>query len=1081
MQLYHNSQQMAYRNPFGAVTLGTKIELGLLILGAAKVMGVNLCLYSGEDGARKIAMNLEHSTNRGTLYKVVIEAPHKPQLLWYSFEVCLPNQCVYYGNREDQLGGEGKVYMTGNPPCFQITVYKERLVPEWYKNAIAYQIFPDRFCRGSDFVLRTANSMKEERKGLHHILRQEWDDKPEYKKNEKGEVTHWDFFGGTLKGIEEKLDYLEQLGVSVIYLNPIFEASSNHRYDTADYMKIDKRLGDDEAFRSLAKKAEEKGISIILDGVFNHSGNDSVYFDQFKNYGDGAYDNVTSKYASWYRFTNKEHTDYDCWWGTRDLPNFDKESKAYQDFIYGGTDSVIKHWLRLGAKGWRLDVADELTDRFIAGIKQAILEEQEDGILLGEVWEDASNKVSYGNLRSYLLGDELDSVMNYPLRDILIGYLKGAYSVATAVRRLMSLYENYPRENFYAAFNMIGSHDRVRILSLLGKEMEAEHVRDDSGTYFHLSDEERYIAKKRLRLLVLMQMTHPGVPCIYYGDEAGMEGGADPYNRGTYPWEKENTEIKELYQTAIALRKEYDVFVDGSFEPFSIGEDVYGYRRKSEKEHMIVLMNRCPYHEVVATVDTDGCEVLDLLTAKRVKPDIDGNVTVTLESFGAAILRVCKEEKLGCEFEKGAGVLCHLSSIHPMNQVDKFLDKIKNAGFSYWQILPLNPTDELGSPYSSYSAFAGNVDFVPKEENMVRDLDKEWKAFCSNEAYVSFCKENEYWLKDDCYYKAIKEQYPVPWQEWPAIYKNREPKMWEDETLKVRASYYAFCQYVFDCNWKNIRDCAREKQVKVIGDLPFYMREDSVDTWAHRELFHLDEDGYLTESAGVPPDYFSEEGQNWSVPTYNFTVMKQEGYEWWVMRMLQAAKRYDYVRLDHFRGFEQYYAIPKGYHAKQGHWMFGPGRELFLLAAEKLSPLPIIAEDLGQITATVNDLTDICGFVGMDVFQFSEQERYDTAGYHARENAILYSGTHDNETLKGWCDSNLKTDLDRMRILNDLYQSDAPVIIFPMQDILGLDNTARMNVPGTTVGNWKWKFLLEAFDEEKVKQFHELAIRYRRA
>lgn len=1113
MRLYHNSQDINYRTPFGAVAPNTEITISIRAFEPWENLKAELSLWSEQLGEIKLNMRKGQETKNEILFSVTFRANDVPGLIWYFFEVSNDREKLYYGNNEDQLGGEGKVYASSTPKAYQITVYQPRRMPEWYKNAIVYQIFPDRFHRGSDFIARTSDCLKTEKRGRKHIVRQEWNDQPEYRKNTRGEVTHWDFFGGTLQGIEEKLDYLKQLGVSVLYLNPIFEASSNHRYDTADFKKIDPRLGDGQAFSSLCKKAEEKGIHILLDGVFNHAGCDSIYYDQYGNYGGtGAYGNKKSKYASWFEFEDEEHKNCKCWWGTKDLPNFNKEDKNYQEYIYAGKDAVIKYWLRLGAKGWRLDVADELTDEFIQGIKTAILETDNEGILLGEVWEDASNKISYGKMRKYLLGNELDSVMNYPFRTILVGFLCGSVSAMDAVKSMFSLYENYPKENFYVNLNLIGSHDRGRILTILGKGIQIETAEDKSYEALALSEGEKELAIRKLRLLVLMQMTHPGVPCIYYGDEIGLEGGTDPYNRATFDWERKEERIGEIYRNAIALRKEYPVFVEGSFEPVSFGEDVYGYRRKNDEDEVIILFNRCPYHSTFVKLNTGRKNAFDLFNARHYEVGEDGDIQIELPILGAACLCL-EEEKKSILMEKGVGILCHVSSISSRfgtgtlgQETKKFLVKLKAANQTYWQLLPLNPTDKVGSPYSSPSAFAGNImlidldeltlkglltekviEYTWTENNKRGELDlenvKKHKLECLRKAYLRFQPDLQYqeylsnnavWLEDDSWYHAIKKRFQdAPWQEWPKEYKDRLDVMYQDEDLRKEASFYCFCQYVFDQQWQEIKQYAKKNNVMIIGDLPFYMREDSADVWAHRSLFHIDENGYFTESAGVPPDYFSMDGQIWNVPTYRWSALEDQGYTWWINRLKQAFWRYDYVRLDHFRGFEQYFSVPKDKTAKEGYWSFGPGRKLFHAMRDSLGELPIIAEDLGQITVTVNDLTHLCGFDGMDVFQFSVDERYYNGIYQAKENAILYSGTHDNETLKGWC---IERDVESKpeAIIRALYESKAPVVILQMQDLLGLDNSARMNVPGTTIKNWKWSFSLDEFSEECIAFYRQL-------
>ena len=283
------------------------------------------------------------------------------------------------------LGGEGQVYEK-SPAPYQITVYEESTVSGWYKHAIVYQIFPDRFNRGSDWEQRRKSAEKHVNwQGPKRVIQESWNDKPFYTKNSKGEVTRWPFFGGTLEGISEKLLYLKSLGVSAIYLNPLFEASSNHKYDTSDYFSIDPGFGDEDSFKALIDSAKSMGISIILDGVFSHTGADSIYFNKYGNYKSlGAYQSENSPYFKWFSFESFPDK-YESWWNVSDLPKVDKNNTDYQHFIYG-KDGVIRHWLKEGISGWRLDVADELPDSFIKGIKQAMNEEKPDSVLIGEVW-----------------------------------------------------------------------------------------------------------------------------------------------------------------------------------------------------------------------------------------------------------------------------------------------------------------------------------------------------------------------------------------------------------------------------------------------------------------------------------------------------------------------------------------------------------------------------------------------------------------------------------------------------------------------------------------------------------------------
>ncbi|MGL5085777.1 MAG: glycoside hydrolase family 13 protein, partial [Clostridium sp.] len=459
----------------------------------------------------------------------------------------------------EALGGVGCKY-ENHPVPYQITVFKERKVPSWYKEGIIYQIFVDRFNNGNE-----SGKINNIRK--NSMIYGSWEDEPIYIKDETGGIAKWDFFGGNLRGVIKKLDYIKSLGATIIYMNPIFEAVSCHKYDTSDYELIDRMFGSNDDFKELCEEARKIGIRVILDGVFSHTGSDSKYFNKYGNYNElGAYQSKESKYYSWYKF--KEHPDnYDSWWGFDNQPNTEELNPDYSNYIISNEDSIIAKWIKLGASGWRLDVADELPDKFIAMIKEKMLSIDSESVLIGEVWEDASNKVSYSAKREYFFGNELDSVTNYPLKDITIQFLLGNVEAKYFSERLMSLYENYPVENFYSGMNLLGNHDTERIFTMFGENIY------------------------KLKLAIVMQMTLPGVPLIYYGDEAGLTGGRDPQNRKPYPWGRENEEVLEIYKTLGNLRKEEVALRKGEFKFINAVHDVVIYERSYNDKKIVIIIN----------------------------------------------------------------------------------------------------------------------------------------------------------------------------------------------------------------------------------------------------------------------------------------------------------------------------------------------------------------------------------------------------------------------------------------------------------------------------------------------------------
>ncbi len=468
----------------------------------------------------------------------VYTAPAEPELCWYAFRFTRGDGSTVCLGKNGWCGQDALAR-------WQLTVYEDTPTPAWFGEGVTYQIFPDRFRRTS--VPDVAGMVG--RRWVHD----DWDDQPVFLPDENGQITNRDFFGGSLAGITEKLDYLKSLSVSTIYLNPIFEADSNHRYNTADYLAIDPMLGTEEDFRTLCREAHDRGIRIILDGVFNHTGSNSRYFNADGFYPEpGAAQSKDSPYFPWYSF-HPWPTEYDAWWGIHTLPAVNEDAPDYRRFIISDEDSVVRRWLRLGADGWRLDVADELPDDFIAAIRTAIVQEKADAYLLGEVWEDGSNKIAYSRRRRYLLGRETHGLMNYPFRTALLAWLGGGD--AAAFRDAMeSIRENYPPAAFYGAMNFLGTHDTARILTLLGAD---ETPADKSArAAYRLPPAQLVRGRKKLRLAGMLLYSFPGSPTLYYGDEAGMQGFEDPLNRGTYPWGREDELLLAFFQRLGQLRAE---------------------------------------------------------------------------------------------------------------------------------------------------------------------------------------------------------------------------------------------------------------------------------------------------------------------------------------------------------------------------------------------------------------------------------------------------------------------------------------------------------------------------------------------
>ena len=568
--MFH-SRNPIYRNPTGAVQAHTNIHFKLLVPREFRCSAARLMV--GEEFTKQVkTLGLFWCGMNGEDHEwwECDFTPEQSGLYFYRFEIDTWRGTLGITSR---FGGESGIDEFGAPEgeCWQLTVFESQYqIPDWLSGGIMYQIFPDRFYRSGT----TKYNVPQDR-----YLHQRWGSQPEWRPNHQGEITNSDYFGGDLEGIIQKLDYLQSLGITCIYLNPIFEAHSNHRYDTADYTKVDPLLGSKEDFKRLCKEANKRGIHIMLDGVFNHTGSDSIYFNRKGRYQTlGAYQSQESPYYDWYQFYQWPEQ-YACWWNFETLPNVNEANETYNAYI-NGTDGVIQTWLKAGADGWRLDVADELPDLFLDDITKAAKQVKPTSMILGEVWEDASNKMAYGQRRRYLLGKQLDSVMNYPFREAIIGFLTGK-NPAEMMELIMTVLEHYPPGAIHLLMNHIGTHDTERILTVLGGEPLNGRDREwQSRT--KLSQEQRSRGLALLKLASLMQYTLPGIPCVYYGDEAGMEGYRDPFNRGCFPWGHEDAELVNWYRSLGKIRHSCEVLKQGTLEPYYADDDCFVYVRSDE-------------------------------------------------------------------------------------------------------------------------------------------------------------------------------------------------------------------------------------------------------------------------------------------------------------------------------------------------------------------------------------------------------------------------------------------------------------------------------------------------------------------
>lgn len=537
MRILFDSKKPEYKTPSGTLVPGEVCVMHICIpaqILTRRVALVLRCDRTGEERSVPFSVSAREGDYECWRGEFSLDAP---DLFFYRFEITTQNEhfrLFRFGDGDTNMEA-GELWQLS---CVSVAYP----APDWARGAVLYQILPDRFCRVGSCDCRD----KLQPYTVHASEREPVAWQPDA----NGKVLNNDFYGGNLAGIRSKLPYLQSLGVGVIYLNPIFMAYSNHRYDTCDYKRIDPMLGTEEDFAALCRDAHAQGMRVVLDGVFSHTGSNSVYFDRDGVFGHGAYSDPDSPYRAWYTFQHYPDR-YTCWWDFLTLPVVDKHSESYVNYIIEDEDSVIAKWVRLGADGFRLDVADELPDAFIARLRRRLRELKPDALLLGEVWEDASNKIAYGVRRRYFTDGELDGVMNYPWRTAIVRFCRGEDD-GTALRRAVeTLAENYPKQALDCSMCLLSSHDVSRALTELvspfsgTREQMAAHI---------LTPEQRREGLRRLRLASALQYALPGMPAIYYGDEAGLEGCKDPFNRAFFPWGSEDASLTAHYRALGAMR-----------------------------------------------------------------------------------------------------------------------------------------------------------------------------------------------------------------------------------------------------------------------------------------------------------------------------------------------------------------------------------------------------------------------------------------------------------------------------------------------------------------------------------------------
>ncbi|MBS4196254.1 alpha-amylase family glycosyl hydrolase [Lederbergia citri] len=687
-KLFHNTWDLAYRSPFGAVKAGESVKLRLQAkkgdLTEARVEVKNYQTGNTISANMEYAGWLELDGSQVEFWEATIK-PEDKGVYGYKFIARDGDAQKEYG--EDAYEGGKGVASDGNAAFFQLTVYDSAYkTPDWMKEAVVYQIFPDRFYNGN----KKNDTAKMNARGEEPIEHRDWNQLPDNPREADSDgydgdgIWSNDFFGGDIAGIQMKLDYIQSLGVNTLYLNPIAHAASNHKYDATDFKAIDPMFGTPEEFKAFTKELKKRKMNLILDGVFNHVGDDSIYFDRYGKYETvGAYEywsavydlvnkgvdeeaakkQVAAKFVSegqvfspygfhnWFNIENRKVDgvyQYQAWWGFDSLPEIksvpgdavdylsELNNKEFANYIMYEKDSVAKTWLDRGASGWRLDVANEVDTEFWREFRKELKTGKKDEpLILGEIWDDASQ---------YFLGDLYDSVMNYRFRDALINYLKNG-NAEGAENQLNAVYEDYPKEAFYALMNLMGSHDTPRAAFILGNGTDSFERAEQDKNYQH------QLGIERLKLAAILQMGYAGAPTIYYGDEAGVTGSKDPDDRRTYPWGNENLELIKHYKTIGDVRTTYhDLFSYGDLNHLYAKGDVLAFSRSDKKNVAVILTNRGNEDKRVE-LDVDdivinGIKFTDQLDKKYKAASKDGKLVVTIPAMSGRMLVSDKGQNL---------------------------------------------------------------------------------------------------------------------------------------------------------------------------------------------------------------------------------------------------------------------------------------------------------------------------------------------------------------------------------------------------------------------------------------------------
>ncbi len=575
MRILYNSRETEFKSPFGTLVPGQACTINVHVPASVQAEFLTCeLLYEDHSPAQSVKLMLDASKGAYQIFRGEFKLDTSA-LYFYYFRVHTANSCFRLFRQGDDTNMEaGDLWQLS---CVPATFH----TPDWAKGALIYQVFPDRFYKSGSCDLTG--------KLEPYTVHSDWDEDVEWRPTPEGIVLNNDFYGGNFKGITEKLPYIASLGVTILYLNPIGKAFSNHRYDTGDYKVPDPMLGTTEDFKTLCDEAHKLGLKVILDGVYSHTGSNSLYFNRENAFaGKGAFQSQESPYYSWYTFYQWPYN-YHSWWDFNTLPTINKMDPAFIKFIISDEDSVVAHWLKLGADGFRLDVADELPDEFLKLLYDRVKELNPDALVLGEVWEDASNKKAYNRRRTYFTNAELDSVMNYPFRTAILNFMRGWDSGRGLKETVMSIVENYPPEVVASNMNLLGTHDTPRILTALVDDFDGSR---EEKSRRRLSRNNMEVARERMLMASFLQYTLPGSPSLYYGDEALMEGYKDPFNRRTYPWGREDREMVSHFKRLGQLRRDHEALRLGDIRFFEAEDKHLGFTRTYGGKIVKIYVNR---------------------------------------------------------------------------------------------------------------------------------------------------------------------------------------------------------------------------------------------------------------------------------------------------------------------------------------------------------------------------------------------------------------------------------------------------------------------------------------------------------